>query len=178
MTFNQMICISLLFSTFLFGCASKPRGQAFNANEAVTEADKARIIIYKDDTFYGSGYSWLITEDMNALAILSTNTYLVYDSEPKTVTLKSDLRISPHYLHISPFSAFMDTIQAVKAQKINSTIKLEELHSFQVSPGNIYYFRLEVDIDVVNPPKPFLVAVKEKEALQEMEGSHLALLAK
>ncbi len=177
MKFRNIQIYTMLFATaFLFGCASKPVGESFVKQDTAADTDKARVFIYKNKQLYGSAFSWLITEGDTELAVMSTNTYFVFDSTPKMLTLKADLRSTPTYFATSPLGVVMDTIGAANAHETNSKIKLEELHTFSASPGTTYYFRLEFKHDVVSSPQPYLVAVSEEDALKEMQGTRLALL--
>lgn len=166
----------LLAAAFLFGCASKPVGESYVMQDSAVDTNKARVFIYKNKQLYGSAFSWLITEGDTELAVMSTNTYFVFDSTPKTLSLKADLRTTPTYIPTSPLGVVMDTIGAANAHETNSKIELEDLHTFSASAGATYYFRLEFKHDVVSSPQPYLVAVNEEEALKEMEGTRLALL--
>ncbi|MDO6561164.1 hypothetical protein [Paraglaciecola chathamensis] len=177
MKFSQTQIYIMFFATaFLFGCASKPVGEAFAMQKSAVDTDKARVFIYKNEQLYGSAFSWLITEGENKLAIMSNNTYFVFDSSPKTLTLKADLRSTPTYIPTSPLGVVMDTIGATNAHETNSKIQLEDLHTFSASAGATYYFRLEFKHDVVSSPQPYLVAVDEEDALKEMQGTRFALL--
>ncbi|GGA90542.1 hypothetical protein GCM10011369_35840 [Neiella marina] len=164
-----------LITTALIGCAAKPVGDKFSSSIAPPAADEAQIIIYNNRAF-GYGYSWLIADGQDEIAILSSYSYLNYLAAPGQVRLSADLRVTPLYTPTSYFDLGTSIAKAAHAHEINTEILFEELATLSVQAGKTHYYRLEMQYGGQFRPKPYLVEVPEAVASTELTDTRAALL--
>ncbi|WP_018981951.1 hypothetical protein [Salinimonas chungwhensis] len=168
----------LLVITVMAGCASRPRGELFTESAIQVDPQKAQVVIYHNQSL-GSGFSFLMSDGNQDLAVLSYMSFMALDAQPGPLEIFSDARVTKLILPpLSPLTAPLTAIGVAADANTNKKVDMKNIATLKVRAGEQYFYKLKIEKKAFHfeDATATLVAVDKKIALQDLKKTRQALL--